>query len=575
MNQLLQHFKTLTTHPKNAQELKGLVLQLAVQGKLTKQWRLDNPKVESADVLLKKIKEEKAQLIQEKKIKKEKPLDEITTDEIPYKLPKRWTWCRLNDVCEYIQRGKSPKYTEEPKIPVISQKCVQWSGFDITRARFITEESLEKYGIERYLQKGDLLWNSTGDGTIGRVISFPGSEFKRVVADSHVTVVRGFKRYISSDYLWIFTASPLTQNLVAGRISGSTKQTELGTGTVKHMEFSFPPLEEQKAIVLVVNQLFVEIEKLEQQTKARIQLKQDYVTSALQQLANGDTAKEWASIQAKFSSFFTEKTAVKKLRESILQLAVQGKLTRAFRESHPELCEGSNSAIALLEKIKAEKAQLIKEGKIRKEKPLPPITKDEMPYQLQENWVWCRMRDVSFSIVPNRDKPKSFTGDITWLTTRNLEKQSNKIHSKDSDNKLSKKELIDYNARLLPAYSVIMSCVGQFGLSAILDKEYSCNQQLHCFVPLGDANPFYMDFLIKNGKKTYENMASATTIAYLNKTKCESLAISFPPKEEQKAIVEKVNTLMALCDSLEKEIEQNTTQVEQLMQSCLREVLEG
>ena len=191
---------------------------------------------------------------------------------------------------------------------------------------------------------------------------------------------------------------------------------------------------------------------------------------------------------------------------------------------------------------------------------------------MPEGWVWCRIGQVSYSIVPNRDKPKSFSGEIIWLTTRNLKYESNKIHPKAGDNKLSRAEVKDYNARLLPANSVIMSCIGQFGLSAILEKEYSCNQQLHCFVPLESVSPYYLDSIIKNGKKTYENMSSATTIAYLNKTKCESLPVALPPEEEQKAIVEKVNALMELCDNLEKEIEQNTEQLSDLMRSCLREV---
>jgi type I restriction enzyme S subunit len=111
---LLEHFKELTIHPKNAKELKGLILQLAVQGKLTKQWRKDNPNIESASILLERIKSEKEVLIQNNKTKKEKLLPDITEDEIPYELPESWVWTRLNNVCEYIQRGKSPKYTEVP-----------------------------------------------------------------------------------------------------------------------------------------------------------------------------------------------------------------------------------------------------------------------------------------------------------------------------------------------------------------------------------------------------------------------------------------------------------------------------
>lgn len=282
------HFKSFFNETTNIKKLRETVLQLAVQGKLTADWRANNPDIEDASILLKRIQEEKAQLIKDKKIKKEKGLPAISDEEIPYDLPSGWVWCRLNDACEYIQRGKSPKYTEEPKIPVISQKCVQWAGFDITRARFITEESLEKYGIERFLQKGDLLWNSTGNGTIGRVISYPGSDFEKVVADSHVTVVRAFKEFVSTDYLWIFTASPLIQKLVSGRVSGSTNQTELGTGTIKLMEFSFPPVEEQKAIVEKVNALMGLCDALEQQVQQSQEHSELMMKSVLREVFEGE-----------------------------------------------------------------------------------------------------------------------------------------------------------------------------------------------------------------------------------------------------------------------------------------------
>jgi type I restriction enzyme S subunit len=340
---------------------------------------------------------------------------------------------------------------------------------------------------------------------------------------------------------------------------------------IKGFNIPLPPLEEQKEIVKVVETLFKEVEELEQLTIERIRLKEDFVTSALNQLTTNNANQEWAFLQEHFKSFFNETRNIKKLRETVLQLAVQGELTADWRVNNPNTKDASK----LLKRIQEEKAQLVKDKKIKKEKVLPKITKDEIPYELPAGWVWCRIRDISYSIVPNRDKPKSFSGDITWLTTRNLEKQSNKIHAKGTDNKLTMAEVALYNARLLPSNSVIMSCVGQFGLSAILDKNYSCNQQLHCFVPLCNVNPYYLDYLVKNGKAIYEDMSSATTIAYLNKTKCDSLPISIPPIEEQKAIVQKVNALMALCDSLEQEVQQSQEHSAQLMQSCLREVFEG
>ena len=112
--QLLKHFKELTIHPKNAEELKGLILQLAIQGKLTQKWREQNPDVEPASILLEKIQAEKEQLINDKKIKKEKPLPEIEEDEIPFVLPESWSWCRLQNLVSILGDGihGTPKYTD-------------------------------------------------------------------------------------------------------------------------------------------------------------------------------------------------------------------------------------------------------------------------------------------------------------------------------------------------------------------------------------------------------------------------------------------------------------------------------
>ena len=213
---LLQYFDKLSLKPENAKELKGLILDLAIRGRLTEDWRKINPDVETATDILERIKEDKKRLITEKKIKKEKPFPNISNEDIPYEIPDNWVWCRLIDICSYIQRGKSPKYSEVSKIPVISQKCVQWDDFYIERAKFIIPETLEKYVEIRYLQYNDLLWNSTGDGTVGRTILFPKTDYDIVVADSHVTVVRTFKQSVKPMYLWIFTACSDTQRTVLG-----------------------------------------------------------------------------------------------------------------------------------------------------------------------------------------------------------------------------------------------------------------------------------------------------------------------------------------------------------------------
>jgi type I restriction enzyme S subunit len=564
--QLLQHFKELTLRPKNAQELKGLILQLAIQGKLTANWRVENPEVEPASELLKRIQKEKEQLVKEKKINKEKSLSKLDKDEIPYDIPLKWTWCRLRE-SGFTQTGTTPPKKNPENygdfIPFIGPADISNQSMEYPVS------GLSKLGISvgRLIPRNSIMMVCIG-GSIGKC------NINEVDVSCNQQINTVTPVLIPAVYMKVNCQSPYFQKGVIDKASGSATPI-INKGKWEMLPIPLPPLEEQKEIVKVVESLFKEVEQLEQLTQERISLKEDFVVSALNQLTTNNTQQEWSYLKDHFKAFFDEKGNIKKLRETILQLAVQGKLTRAFRESHPELVSGSHHASELLKRIQEEKAQLIKEKKIKKEKSLLKITDNEIPYELPDGWVWCRIRDVSYSIVPNRDKPKSFSGDITWLTTRNLEKQSNIIHPKASDNKLTIGEVENYNARLLPRYSVIMSCVGQFGLSAILDKEYSCNQQLHCFVPLGTVNPYYVDYLIKNGKEIYENMSSATTIAYLNKTKCDSLPISLPPLEEQKAIVQKVNALMEWCDALEQEVQHSQEHSEQLMQSVLREVFEG
>ena len=258
------------------QSIKKSILQEAIQGKLVPQ----NPNDEPASVLLEKIRAEKEKLVKEGKLKKKdlvestifrgddnkyfekKGKDTVCIDEgIPFEIPDTWAWVRLDDICEYIQRGKSPNYSPIKKYPVIAQKCNQWSGFSIEKAQFIVPETISSYGEERKLQDRDLLWNSTGLGTLGRMAIYYSklNPYELAVADSHVTVIRPLKKYVSSEYLYTYFSSNTVQSVIEDKSDGSTKQKELATNTVKAYLVPLPPYEEQKRIVNRIDEVLVHL----------------------------------------------------------------------------------------------------------------------------------------------------------------------------------------------------------------------------------------------------------------------------------------------------------------------------
>ena len=183
------------------------------------------------------------------------------TDETLFDIPDNWCWTRLNDICDYIHRGKSPTYGSSKILPIMAQKCNQWDKIYTDRCLFAEEKSIERYTDEQFLKLGDIIINSTGIGTVGRtgmIENYVFEKYSKFVADSHVTVVRVNSNLIPK-YLYLFLISPQIQVDVESKCSGSTNQIELGTNTIKNYLMPLPPINEQQRIVRVYNKILYKI----------------------------------------------------------------------------------------------------------------------------------------------------------------------------------------------------------------------------------------------------------------------------------------------------------------------------
>lgn len=553
--QLLEHFKELTLHPKNAEELKGLILQLAVQGKLTQKWREENPDVEPASVLLEKIKIKKRLLSNQKLMKSEGYDSSVTDVEPPFELPETWTWCRLGDITD-LPYGKG-----------LSQKEFTEQGYDVFGANGV----IGKYS--EYLYEEEQLLISCRGAYSGKTNISP----KKCFVTSNSLVCDFFDRE-STDYKFFFyaiTALP-KEKLVTG-----SAQPQVTATNALPLPIALPPVKEQKAIVEVVNQLFAEVEQLEALTKERIQLKADFVTSALNQLTQAseqDVASQWEFLKSQFGTFFTEKANIKKLREAILQLAVQGKLTHHWRSLRQAQGPPIESAAILLEKIKAEKEQLIKAGKIKKEKPLPPISEEEIPYDLPEGWVWCRLGALTEIITSgSRDWAKFYSSSGSkFITMGNLSRGS-------FDLRLEKMRYVKVPQKgegtrtKLETWDFLISITGDVGNMGLIPENFGeayINQHTALVRYIATLRGYFMGyyFLSPLAKEQFMEPQRGIKNSF-RLTDIQYMLVPLPPLDEQKAIVEKVNGLMALCDQLEQEFETHQTTQEHWMLSCLREVV--
>ena len=480
------------------QELKNSILQLAIQGRLVEQ----RPEEGTAQELYKQIQAEKQRLIKAGKIKKEKPLPEITEDEKPFEIPESWMWCRLNDiVAKTVKRGKSPTYIAKSNTLVFAQKCNTKAGYiDLSLAQCLDETKLSKYPEEEFMLNNDIVLNSTGNGTLGRVGIYRNSDNpngRPIVSDSHVTIIR---TNIHVDSEFVFYALKYYQPYMEKLGSGSTNQTELSAGVVKALLFPLPPLAEQKRIVAKIEELLPLVDRYE---------------------------AAWTRLED-FNRHFPED-----MKKSILQQAIQGKLV----EQRPE--EGT--AQELYEEICTEKQRLIKAGKIRKEKgTYSEIKDDEILFDIPSTWMWVRFGQVMI----NRDAER------IPLSVSERNKLDKIYDYYGASGVIDKVDRFLFDKKLL--------LIGEDGanllarstpIAYLAEGKYWVNNHAHVLDCIdGKLSLEYVMYFIN--AISLAKYVTGTAQPKMNQEKMNSIPVPLPPLAEQKRIVARLEELLPRCERL-------------------------
>ena len=481
----------------NIKNLRKSILQYAVEGKLVQQDIQDEP----ASILYDKIVKEKKNLINQGQIKKEKPLPPVTDDEIPYNIPENWKWVRLGDIA-VINGGYAFKSVlfKKQGIRVIRISDFNEDGFiDKNIVRYEYTNKLDEY----ILNKNNIILCMTG-GTVGKSllikeITEPMATNQRVATIKINTIKEQYIHYV--------ILSNLIQNIIQKEKISTNDNISLNT--IKYFLIPLPPLKEQERIVKKVDKLMALCDKLEQEEEKLLSL----------------------------DKYFADN-----LPKSILQYAVEGKLVQQDIQDEP--------ASILYDKIVKEKKNLINQGQIKKEKPLPPVTDDEIPYNIPENWKWVRLGDIAV-----------INGGYAFKSVLFKKQGIRVIRISDfNEDGFIDKNIVRYeytnklDEYILNKNNIILCMTGGTVGKSLLIKEITepmATNQRVATIKINTIKEQYIHYVIlsnliqniiqKEKISTNDNI-SLNTIKYF--------LIPLPPLKEQERIVKKVDELLTYCNKL-------------------------
>lgn len=487
----------------NAQDLKNSILQRAIEGKLVPQRKEEG----TAKELLAEIRAEKARLIKEKKIKKSKPLPEITDEEKPFDIPESWEWVRLGDIGALV-RGSGIKRSETT---AEGKPCVRYGELYTTyRTRFssvMSHTSEEVFNKSKKVHKNDILMALTGENKwdIALAVVYEGEEEVAMGGDMTKWEYHG----MNPIYLTMVINSPYgiacKRNMATGDII-----VHISNNKLSEIVLPIPPLAEQHRIVAKIEELQPDIDAYDEaQTKLQ-------------------------AIEQRFPDA---------MKKSLLRYAIEGKLVPQRKE------EGT--AKDLLAEIRAEKARLVKEKKIKKSKPLPEITDDEKPFDIPDSWEWVRLDEVIDVRDGTHDTPPYYPTGIPLITSKNLsngklEFTNVKYISKQDADNINKRSRVDIG-------DILFAMIGSIGNPVIVnDNREFCIKNIALFKQISPKlmNMKYIYFILVFAQRKLKGIASGGVQSFISLRVFRRYIIPIPPLAEQHRIVAKLEELLPLCQHL-------------------------
>jgi type I restriction enzyme S subunit len=556
---LTDNLPLLAGAPNGIKKLRELILELAVRGKLVPQ----DPSDEPASELLKRIAVEKAQLAAEGKFKKQKALAEIAKEEQPYALPANWKWVRLDALLKKIGAGSTPLGGRQAYVAngvkFLRSQNIWNEGLRLNEVAFITEETHQKMS-GTHVEAGDLLFNITG-ASIGRCAAVP-TDFDTGNVSQHVTIIRPVSGEIQP-FLHVVLISQLVQQTVMDVQVGVSREG-LSIGKLAQFLIPLPPKAEQHRIVAKVDELMALCDRLEaQQTgseSAHAQLVQSLLDSLTQASDATDFATNWQRLAEHFHMLFATEPSIDALKQTLLQLAVMGKLVQQDPNDEP--------AGELLKRVAEEKVRLVAEGKLKKQKPLADIEDDEVLFDLPSSWAWTRFGNIC-AIKGELVRPEDFPS-LRQIAPDCIEKGTGRL----TDNRTVKDSGVKGpNSRFFAGQIVYSKIRPSLSKAVLVDFDGLCSADMYPIDAFISSEFLLKEILSEVFLEQVRVAENRIKMPKLNQESLTSFVLPIPPLAEQHRIVAKVDQLMTLCDQLKARLTQARELNEQLARTLVERAL--